>query len=59
MKDANCAVMIYDVNKRETLQNLSFWDNMFSENQTPEAVKILVGNKTDLSEREVSRKEGE
>ena len=51
--------MIYDVNKRETLQNLSFWDNMFSENQTPEAVKILVGNKTDLSEREVSRKEGE
>lgn len=29
---------------------------MFEEHQTPEAIKVFVGNKIDLSERQVSKK---
>jgi Ras-related protein Rab-8A len=32
---------------------------MFEEHQMPDAVKVVVGNKIDLSDREVSKKEGE
>ena len=32
---------------------------MFEEHQMPDAVKIVVGNKTDLNERQVSKKDGE
>jgi GTPase SAR1 family protein len=58
MKDANCAVMVYDVSKKATLANLKAWNDMFEEHQSHEAIKVFVGNKTDL-DREVSKKEGE
>jgi 50S ribosomal subunit-associated GTPase HflX len=59
MKDANCAIMVYDVTKRQSLANLKAWGEMFEEHQSLEAIKVFVGNKIDLSEREVSKKEGE
>ena len=59
MKDANCAVMVYDITKKSTLSNLKIWNDMFEEHQMPDAVKVVVGNKIDLPEREVNRKEGE
>ena len=59
MKDANCAVMVYDIAKKSTLNNLKIWNDMFEEHQMPDAVKVVVGNKIDLSDREVERKEGE
>jgi small GTP-binding protein len=59
MKDANCAVMVYDVSKKPSLDNLKVWNEMFEEHQTPDAVKVLVGNKIDLTDRQVSKKEGE
>jgi hypothetical protein len=32
---------------------------MFEEHRTAEAIKVFVGNKIDLAERQVSKKEGE
>lgn len=51
MKDANCAVMVYDITKKSSLDNLKIWNDMFEEHQLPDAVKIVVGNKTDLTDR--------
>ena len=59
MKDANCAVMVYDVARKSTLTNLKIWNDMFEEHQIPDAVKVVVGNKIDLTDRQVSKKEGE
>lgn len=59
MKDANCAVMVYDVTKRSSIDNLKVWNEMFEEHQTPDALKVFVGNKIDLTDREVSKKDGE
>lgn len=60
MKDANCAIMVYDVTKKQSLANLKTWNYLFEEHQNLDALKIFVGNKIDLtSEREVSKKEGE
>ena len=58
MKDANCAVMVYDITKKASLDNLKIWNDMFEEHQLPDAVKVVVGNKTDLTDRQVTRKEG-
>lgn len=60
MKDANCAVMVYDVTKKSTLANLKIWNDMFEEHQMPDAIKVVVGNKIDLQQdRQVTKKEGE
>jgi len=59
MKDANCAVMVYDTSKKTSLENLKIWNEMFEEHQTPDAIKVFVGNKIDLSDRQVTKKEGE
>ena len=32
---------------------------MFEEHQMPDAVKVVVGNKVDLSQRQVTKKDGE
>jgi GTPase SAR1 family protein len=58
MKDANCAVMVYDITKRSSLENLRVWNEMFEQHQTPDAIKVFVGNKIDLSDREVAKKDG-
>lgn len=59
MKDANCAVMVYDITKRSSLENLRVWNEMFELHQTPDAIKVFVGNKIDLPDREVAKKDGE
>ena len=56
MKDANCAILVYDVNRPQTLTNLKIWNTMFEEHQSSEAIKIVVGNKIDL-DRNISKKD--
>ena len=56
MKDANCAVMVYDISKKSSLENLKLWNQMFEEHRTAEAIKVFVGNKIDLAERQVTKK---
>jgi len=52
-------ILVYDVTSRESFQHLSVWLNeidMYCNNS--DVVKLLVGNKIDLGNREVSREEG-
>lgn len=57
MKDANCAVIVYDVSKKSTLNNVKIWNDMFEEHQMPDAIKVVVGNKIDLQQdRQVTKK---
>jgi len=47
MKDAHCAVLVYDITKLSSLENIKIWNDMFEEHQSPEAIKVFVGNKID------------
>ena len=54
-------VLVYDVTKRETFENLNMWNKEIDINTDgAPVVRVLVGNKIDESDkRQVSRKEGE
>lgn len=52
-------ILVYDVSSRESFQHLSVWLNeieMYCNNS--DVVKLLVANKIDLGDRQVSREEG-
>ena len=56
IRDAHCAVFVYDVSRKDTFKGVDIWLELFKECNNGDAVSILVGNKTDLKEkREVSR----
>lgn len=48
----------YDITSRNSFNNVSTWLNEINENASEEIQKILIGNKCDLSERQVSTEEG-
>lgn len=55
---SKAAILVYDLTKRETLQNTEFWVNESIKNsQDTIQIYILVGNKNDLK-REVNYEEG-
>jgi len=58
IKKANCALLVYDISKRETFENIGKW--MESIGETGEEMPtILIGNKSDLNDdRLVSFEEG-
>ena len=59
-RGAACAVLVYDITRRETFQNLEDWLSDATENGNSEMVIVLVGNKNDLEEyRAVSKEEGQ
>lgn len=60
-RGAQGVVMVYDVTRRDSFENLDQWlkeIKLYSPNNGEGVVKLLVGNKIDL-EREVSREEAE
>jgi len=60
MKDADCAVIVYDITNRKSFQNIVFWNNLFEEHKQDGAIKFLIGNKADLSEdRQITKSEAE
>lgn len=57
--DAQGAILVYDVTKHGTFQKLESWLNELEIYGTkPNMIKMIVGNKIDQSNREVSRDEG-
>ncbi|KAH3767127.1 GTPase Ryh1 [Pelomyxa schiedti] len=58
IRDCSVAVVVYDITKRESFQNVDKWiEDVRAERNV---ILVLVGNKTDLSEkRQVSIEEGE
>jgi len=60
-RGAQGVVMVYDVTRRDSFENLEQWlkeIKLYSPNNGEGVVKLLVGNKVDL-DREVSREEAE
>jgi Ras-related protein Rab-18 len=61
-RGAQGIVLAYDITRRETFDYLPQWlkeVDVYSPNGGKDVVKILVGNKIDMEDRVVSRKEGE
>ncbi|NXN93221.1 RB18B protein, partial [Rhinopomastus cyanomelas] len=58
-RGAQGVVLVYDVTRKDTFTGLDSWLNELDLYTTKSnAVKMLVGNKTDKPDREVDRKEG-
>jgi len=59
-RSAAAIFLVYDVNCRQSFQNLESWLNDIRINCDPNATLILMGNKADIDDhREVSYEEGE
>ncbi|KYQ88373.1 Rab GTPase [Tieghemostelium lacteum] len=59
-RGAHGIILTYDVTKRDSFNNLQYWLNEIETFSTrPNVVKLLVANKIDKENREVSREEGE
>ena len=60
-KDADCAIIVYDITSKKTFQSVKGWIEdckSYVGNKTP--LFVLVGNKIDLkNEREVKKEEGQ
>ncbi len=58
-KNAHGAVVVYDISKRESFENVENWLNELVEHGEKDIVIILQGNKSDLeSERQVTMEAG-
>jgi small GTP-binding protein len=59
-KNSLGAILVYDITRPETFQNLNKWVNLLKEHANPDILIFLVGNKSDLaSQRKVSKEEAE
>lgn len=58
-RDAQGAILVYDTNKKSTFQKLDSWLNELDIYGTkPNMAKMVVGNKIDMPNREISRDDG-
>lgn len=58
-RDAQGAILVYDVSNAKTFNKLETWLNELDTHSTkPNIVKMVVGNKIDKDHREVTREEG-
>ena len=57
-KNSACALVVYDVTKRQSFDNVLTWVSECENECSDNMVKVLVGNKSDLdNEREVTKEE--
>ncbi|KAI8853493.1 ras family-domain-containing protein [Chytridium lagenaria] len=60
IRDSSVAVVVYDITNRNSFQNTSKWVDDVRAERGSDVIIVLVGNKTDLSDkRQVSTEEGE
>ena len=58
-KNSICAIVVYDITRRETFNNVSNWIKECKNNSPKSIFMVLVGNKLDLAERrQISIEEG-
>ncbi len=57
-KGSKGAFIVYDVTNKSTFDNLDNWINDIKKNGDKETCIILIGNKTDLENREVTYEQG-
>ena len=53
----NCAILVFDVNSRTSFQSISSFYESIRESALENCVYILIGNKIDLDNREISNQE--
>ncbi|NXB29496.1 RAB17 protein, partial [Eulacestoma nigropectus] len=59
-RDAHAALLVYDIANKQRLSRAKLWLEELEKRFLPDEIVIaLVGNKTDLAEREVTTEEGE
>ena len=58
-KGSKGAVIVYDVSRRETFEHIEKWHQDIVENTNEDIAIILVGNKCDLTFREITTEEAE
>ena len=51
LKDAHCALVVFDVTSTNSLNEAEMWVNLFNENKNGDGFLFLVGNKIDLEYR--------
>jgi len=57
-KGAMGIMIVYSCGDRKSFQNVEGWMTQINDNTAPDIVKVLVANKSDLEEREVTTAEG-
>ena len=57
-KDATVALIVYDITNKKSFEEIKqYWMNLVKENGPKEMIMYIVGNKSDLSEREAVNEE--
>ena len=58
--NADCVIIVYDITNKESFNSIGQWIEECENSHNEDLIKILVGNKTDLSKekRKVTEKEG-
>ena len=57
MRDADACIIVIDVSLRSSLEGVDKWLDFVRESRGQDALIFLVGNKADIAERELSKKE--
>ena len=56
-KQANGIIMAFDVSNRDSFDNVKKWMESISDHADQNVCKIMVGNKIDIEDRRVTKKE--
>lgn len=59
IRDSSVAVVVYDVGNKNSFKNIVKWVNDVRNERGNEVLLVIVGNKIDLEEKEVTKAEGE
>lgn len=57
--NAKATIIVYDVTNKETFDNVPRWNQEVDHYLDPEATKIVVGNKSDLENRSVTKEDAD
>jgi small GTP-binding protein len=49
IRDAHCAVFVFDLTSKDSFQAVDSWVELFKDHRSEQAVTIMVGNKLDNS----------
>lgn len=59
-RNARAAILVYAIDNRESIDNITHWAESMSVQRlgTTDMLRVLVGNKADLTDREITTKRG-
>lgn len=50
LRDANCGVLVFEVSRKETFDNVKLWLSLIRDHAPSQLITVLVANKSDLLE---------